>query len=42
MNKRAADDAVQTTLLRSVEHLDTLREPERIGAWLVTTLRPRT
>jgi RNA polymerase sigma factor (sigma-70 family) len=39
LDKAAADDAVQTTWLRLVEHLDTLREPERIGAWLVTTLR---
>lgn len=32
-------DAVQTTWLRLVEHLDDLRAPERIGSWLVTTMR---
>lgn len=32
-------DAVQTTWLRLVEHLDHLRDPEHVGAWLVTTLR---
>ena len=39
LDKRVADDAVQTTLLRLAEHLHTLREPERIGVWLVKTLR---
>jgi RNA polymerase sigma factor (sigma-70 family) len=39
LDKAAADDAVQTAWLRLVEHLDTLREPECIRAWLVTTLR---
>jgi RNA polymerase sigma factor (sigma-70 family) len=34
-----AADAVQTTWLRAVEHLDRLREPERMGAWLATTAR---
>ncbi|MCI0688721.1 MAG: sigma-70 family RNA polymerase sigma factor [Sporichthyaceae bacterium] len=34
-----AADAVQTTWLRLVEHLDRLRDPEHVGAWLVTTLR---
>ena len=34
-----ADDAVQTTWLRLVEHLDSLRDPERVGSWLLTTLR---
>jgi RNA polymerase sigma factor (sigma-70 family) len=32
-------DAVQTTWLRLVEHLDDLRNPEGIGSWLVTTMR---
>jgi RNA polymerase sigma factor (sigma-70 family) len=32
-------DVVQTTWLRLVEHLDRLREPERVGAWLATTAR---
>src|SRR5215813_11522574 len=34
-----AADAVQTTWLRLVERLDTIREPEHLGSWLVTTLR---
>ena len=37
----AVDSAeiVQTTWLRLVEHLDRIREPERVGAWLATTAR---
>jgi RNA polymerase sigma factor (sigma-70 family) len=34
-----AADAVQTTWLRLVESLASLREPERLGAWLATTVR---
>ncbi len=34
-----AGDAVQTTWLRLVEHLGTIKEPERLGAWLATTTR---
>jgi RNA polymerase sigma factor (sigma-70 family) len=34
-----AADAVQATWLRLVERLDTIREPERIGSWLATTIR---
>jgi RNA polymerase sigma factor (sigma-70 family) len=34
-----AADAVQTTWLRLVEHLDDIHDPERIGAWLATTMR---
>jgi RNA polymerase sigma factor (sigma-70 family) len=34
-----AADAVQTTWLRLVERLDSVREPERLGSWLATTLR---
>lgn len=34
-----AADAVQTTWLRLVERLDSVREPERLGSWLVTTVR---
>lgn len=34
-----AADVVQTTWLRLVEHLDRIREPERLGAWLATTAR---
>jgi RNA polymerase sigma factor (sigma-70 family) len=32
-------DVVQTTWLRLVEHLDGIREPEKLGAWLATTAR---
>jgi RNA polymerase sigma factor (sigma-70 family) len=32
-------DAAQTTWLRLVEHLDRIREPEHLGAWLATTAR---
>lgn len=34
-----AADAVQTTWLRLVESLAGLREPDRLGAWLATTVR---
>jgi RNA polymerase sigma factor (sigma-70 family) len=34
-----AADAMQTTWLRLVEALDTLREPARVGSWLATTMR---
>src|SRR5262245_53020491 len=34
-----AVDVVQTTWLRLVEHLDAIREPERLGGWLATTAR---
>jgi RNA polymerase sigma factor (sigma-70 family) len=34
-----ASDVAQTTWLRLVEHLDRIREPERLGAWLATTAR---
>ncbi|GLY00511.1 RNA polymerase sigma factor [Actinoplanes rectilineatus] len=34
-----AADAVQTTWLRLVERLDDLREPDRVGGWLTTTMR---
>lgn len=32
-------DVVQTTWLRLFEHLDDLREPERLAGWLATTAR---
>ena len=37
----AADGAevVQTTWLRLVEHLDRIRDPERLGGWLAATAR---
>jgi RNA polymerase sigma factor (sigma-70 family) len=33
------DDVVQTTWLRLLEHIDTVREPRALGAWLETTGR---
>jgi RNA polymerase sigma factor (sigma-70 family) len=34
-----AADAVQTTWLRLLEHLDRIEEPERLVGWLATTMR---
>jgi RNA polymerase sigma factor (sigma-70 family) len=34
-----AADVVQVAWLRLVEHLPRLRDPERVGSWLVTTVR---
>lgn len=34
-----AADVSQTAWLRLVEHLDRLRDPDRVGAWLATTTR---
>jgi RNA polymerase sigma factor (sigma-70 family) len=34
-----AADAFQLTWLRLLEHLDTIREPERLPGWLATTCR---
>lgn len=34
-----AADVVQTTWLRLVEYLERIEDPERLGAWLVTTAR---
>jgi RNA polymerase sigma factor (sigma-70 family) len=34
-----AADAVQGAWLRMVESLDGIRDPERVGAWLITTTR---
>jgi RNA polymerase sigma factor (sigma-70 family) len=34
-----AADVSQTTWLRLVEHLNRLRDPERVGAWLAATAR---
>jgi RNA polymerase sigma factor (sigma-70 family) len=39
MNSEDAADAVQTTWLRLVERLDDVREPERLGGWLATSVR---
>jgi RNA polymerase sigma factor (sigma-70 family) len=34
-----AEDVFQVTFLRLVTHIDTIREPGRVGAWLATTAR---
>jgi RNA polymerase sigma factor (sigma-70 family) len=34
-----AADVVQTTWLRLVENIDSIREPERLASWLATTAR---
>jgi RNA polymerase sigma factor (sigma-70 family) len=39
LSREDASDVAQTTWLRLVEHLDRIREPERLGAWLATTAR---
>jgi RNA polymerase sigma factor (sigma-70 family) len=39
LNGTDADDVVQTTWLRLVERLTTLRDPDRAGAWLAVTAR---
>jgi RNA polymerase sigma factor (sigma-70 family) len=39
LDAHAAADVSQVTWLRLVEHLDDVREPGRLGAWLATTTR---
>ena len=39
MNSADSGDAVQNTWLRLFERADTVREPEKLGAWLATTAR---
>ena len=34
-----AEDVFQVAFLRLVTHLDTIRDPGRVGAWLATTAR---
>ena len=34
-----AEDVFQVSFLRLVTHIDTIREPNRVGAWLATTAR---
>ena len=36
-----AADVVQTTWLKLLEHLETIRDPDRVGAWLATDGAPR-
>jgi RNA polymerase sigma factor (sigma-70 family) len=38
----AAADVFQTVFMRLYEHLDTLEQPDRVQAWLVTTARRET
>ncbi len=39
LSQADAADAIQTTWLRLLEHIDRLHDPERVGAWLTTTMR---
>ena len=39
LDDASAADVSQTTWLRFVEQLHTIRDPERVGAWLATTAR---
>jgi RNA polymerase sigma factor (sigma-70 family) len=39
MSSEDAADAVQTTWLRLVERLDDIREPDKVGSWLATSVR---
>lgn len=39
LERADAADAVQVAWLRLVEHLPRLRDPERVGSWLATTVR---
>ncbi|MEV4640950.1 sigma-70 family RNA polymerase sigma factor [Actinoplanes sp. NPDC049548] len=39
LSEADAEDAVQNTWLRMVEHLGDLRDPERVGGWLATVAR---
>jgi RNA polymerase sigma factor (sigma-70 family) len=39
LSQADAADVLQTTWLRLLEHLDSVRDPERLGSWLATTAR---
>lgn len=39
LSRSDAADVAQTTWLRLVEHVDAIRDPDRLGAWLATTAR---
>lgn len=39
LNTADAADAVQGAWLRLLQHLDRIRDPARVGAWLTTTVR---
>jgi RNA polymerase sigma factor (sigma-70 family) len=39
LDSASASDVVQTTWLKLLEHVDDLRNPDALGAWLATTAR---
>lgn len=39
LNKADAEDVFQVTWMRLVTHMDAIREPDRVGAWLASTAR---
>lgn len=39
LSRADAGDVCQTTWLRLTQHLDSIHDPERVGAWLATTAR---
>ena len=39
LNSADAEDVFQVTFLRLVTHIETIRDPARVGAWLATTAR---
>jgi len=39
LSRADADDVFQVTWMRLVTHLDSIREPQRVGAWLAVTAR---
>ncbi|AUS80915.1 sigma-70 family RNA polymerase sigma factor [Actinoalloteichus sp. AHMU CJ021] len=39
LSRPDCEDVCQLTWLRAVEHLDSIRQPEKLGAWLVTASR---
>lgn len=39
LDQSSAADVVQTTWMRLVEHIDTLRNPDALAGWLATTAR---
>lgn len=39
LSRHDASDVCQTTWLRLTQHLDSIREPARVGAWLATTAK---
>jgi RNA polymerase sigma factor (sigma-70 family) len=39
LSRPQAEDVIQTCWLRLVEHLDRIRDPDQVGAWLATTAR---